>query len=483
MRQARDTADYQDGNGNRVLDTRHGQEMVHISYGEDKGKWQSEFNYHFSHDQAGFVLEDSYLFIEPDGRWSRSFAFPHHAIVLNLINGRFTRTTKNGELSINTGLQHNWRRENESGARVSLNMVLTSGQYEVRWKQYLSDRSTLILVNRGKVANNTNYGGRILIPDAWMAQEGVAGFYRYTVARWILELGGSVSADWIKTLATKQLNPPTSEVAPFDQIRWAGNGLAGITWQPARYWKVRLNGGTGYRAPNLAELSSNGLHEGTIRYEIGDPDLANEFNTSATGTISRISGSLSVSVHGFINRIFDYIYLNPTGEEYLGFQVYRFAQQDALLRGGEAVVRWAIPGMHELSIEAIGSLLRGTTEAKTNLPFISPAKIRGTLRYKKQWHGSLRKLELSFGAEHAFAQRNPAPDETLTSSYTLVEAGITTQWQVGSIPLVIGLTGDNLLNVTYVDHLSRYKPYGLLNPGRNIALRLSIPLIDQTLKN
>lgn len=476
-------ADYQDGHGTRILNTRHGQKMVHFSYGEDQGKWQSEFNCHFSHNQAGFLLEDSYQFISPDGRWSRSFGFPHHTVLLNLVNGRFTRTTKNGELSINTGVQHNWRRENESGARVSLNMVLLSGQYELRWKQFLSDRSTLILVNRGKVVNNTNYGGRILIPDAWMAQEGLAGFYRYAVNRWILELGGSISADWIKTLATKQLNPPSSEVAPFNQLRWAGNGLAGITWQPAPHWKVRLNGGTGYRAPNLAELSSNGLHEGTLRYELGDPGLTNEFNTSATATINRTTASHSVSVRGFVNRMFDYIYLNPTGAEYLGFQVYRFKQQDALLRGGEAIIRWSIPGLNGLNIEASGSLLRGTTEANTNLPFISPAKIRGEIRYEHRWAGTFRKLEVSLGAHYAFAQQHPATDETATPGYTLVEAGISTRWQPGSFPFVIALTSDNLLNVAYVDHLSRYKPYGLLNQGRDIALRLNIPLIDQTLKN
>jgi iron complex outermembrane receptor protein len=33
---------------------------------------------------------------------------------------------------------------------------------------------------------------------------------------------------------------------------------------------VRLNLASGFRAPNLAELTSNGVHEGTNRYEIGD---------------------------------------------------------------------------------------------------------------------------------------------------------------------------------------------------------------------
>jgi iron complex outermembrane receptor protein len=35
---------------------------------------------------------------------------------------------------------------------------------------------------------------------------------------------------------------------------------------------VRLNLASGFRAPNLAELTSNGVHEGTNR-EIGNSDL------------------------------------------------------------------------------------------------------------------------------------------------------------------------------------------------------------------
>jgi iron complex outermembrane receptor protein len=33
---------------------------------------------------------------------------------------------------------------------------------------------------------------------------------------------------------------------------------------------LRLNVASGFRAPNLAELTSNGVHEGTNRYEIGN---------------------------------------------------------------------------------------------------------------------------------------------------------------------------------------------------------------------
>jgi iron complex outermembrane receptor protein len=41
---------------------------------------------------------------------------------------------------------------------------------------------------------------------------------------------------------------------------------------------LRLNVASGFRAPNLAELTSNGVHEGTNRYEVGNSDLETEQN-------------------------------------------------------------------------------------------------------------------------------------------------------------------------------------------------------------
>jgi iron complex outermembrane receptor protein len=41
---------------------------------------------------------------------------------------------------------------------------------------------------------------------------------------------------------------------------------------------LRLNVVSGFRAPNLAELTSNGIHEGTNRYEVGNSDLKTEQN-------------------------------------------------------------------------------------------------------------------------------------------------------------------------------------------------------------
>jgi iron complex outermembrane receptor protein len=51
---------------------------------------------------------------------------------------------------------------------------------------------------------------------------------------------------------------------------------------------LRLNVASGFRAPNLAELTSNGIHEGTNRYEVGNSDLKTEQNVQTDLNIATI---------------------------------------------------------------------------------------------------------------------------------------------------------------------------------------------------
>jgi iron complex outermembrane receptor protein len=82
-------------------------------------------------------------------------------------------------------------------------------------------------------------------------------------------------------LKTGTINTSGSEVQPFDKWYNTVNGSAGASFNFTKKWNAKLNFSSGYRAPNLAELSSNGVHEGTFRYEVGDPDMKVEQNINA----------------------------------------------------------------------------------------------------------------------------------------------------------------------------------------------------------
>jgi iron complex outermembrane receptor protein len=53
----------------------------------------------------------------------------------------------------------------------------------------------------------------------------------------------------------------------------AVSGSIGASYEASKKSVVKLNVARGFRAPNIGELGANGRHEGTFRYEIGNPDL------------------------------------------------------------------------------------------------------------------------------------------------------------------------------------------------------------------
>jgi outer membrane receptor protein involved in Fe transport len=55
------------------------------------------------------------------------------------------------------------------------------------------------------------------------------------------------------------------------------------------------------------------LHEGTLRWEIGDPDLKIEQNINSEFSVNYSGSNFSVSAAGFYNHFSNYIFLNPSG--------------------------------------------------------------------------------------------------------------------------------------------------------------------------
>src|SRR5690606_20183317 len=103
---------------------------------------------------------------------------------------------------------------------------------------------------------------------------------------------------------------------------------------------LRINFASGFRAPNLAELTSNGVHEGTNRYEIGNADLDTEQNFQADLNLEYTAEHFEFFVNGFYNHVNNYIYTAPTGEMIDDNAIFEYVQNDAMLFGGEAGVHF-----------------------------------------------------------------------------------------------------------------------------------------------
>jgi len=128
-------------------------------------------------------------------------------------------------------------------------------------------------------------------------------------------------------------------------------GSVGATFSASRSLNVKVNLSRGYRAPNLSELGSNGVHEGTQRYELGNQTLRSESSWQTDVGLDYTSGKVAVQVALFANRIGNYIFServsNSDGSPLLtdGVPTYRFTQGDARLLGGEASIDWHRPSL------------------------------------------------------------------------------------------------------------------------------------------
>src|SRR5436190_18358195 len=98
------------------------------------------------------------------------------------------------------------------------------------------------------------------MPDYMLADGGGFISAQRTFARTTLNAGARYD---IRQLQTEAL--PGEGMAAFNATFHAFTGSAGFTWQPDSLWNLRFNAGRGFRAPNIAELASHGLHEGTFR--------------------------------------------------------------------------------------------------------------------------------------------------------------------------------------------------------------------------
>ena len=468
-------ADYSDGDNNRIRNSRFAGYYLKGTYGFIKNKWTSSNHFMSSLDNFGFITADNSNSFLYDGRWSRSMKGPHHTVFLNILSSQNKISWKKSSLDVNAGFQSNLRLEDEGGNHISLNMLLSTFLWHIMWNKQLNANTELVLSNNSQFENNTNYGSRIIIPDANTTESGFSAFIKSKKKKLVFETGIGFSVRNIHTFETPGVNTPDKAIAPFNKTLPSLNGSVGFAWNPANNWNLKTNIGTGFRSGNLAELSSDGLHEGTLRYEIGDPNLKIEQNINSEVSVNYSSRYFQFSVAAYLNHFLDYIYLAPTGTQYLGFDVFRHKQFNANLYGSESMLAINFPFYERLRFETNFSTVTGNLSDGTYLPFIPPPKWTQQLQLKCKQGKRLNNVSFLVITEEHFVQDHPAEFETPTSAYWLLNAGINGNWKTKRRTFIFSITGNNLLNRNYYDHLSRFKEYGIHNIGRNIIVHLNIP--------
>lgn len=465
-------ADYSDGNNQRVLNSRFDAYYLKSTFGFRKQNWSSVNNFMSSFNRFGFIFNDVYNFVFPDDRWSRKLDVnPAHLVLLNILSSENKFELKNGSvLKLNVGFQSNERMENEGGGAISLNMHLMTFQYLLKWEKKISKINRIIISNLSSYEDNKNYGARKIIPNARMQESNVAIYLESDFReKLVLENGIGFGEKWLKTYFTPTVNSPEKDIHPFTKFSPYYNFFSGLSYLPSKHFNCKLNVATGVRVPNLAELSSNGLHEGIFTYEIGDPGMKNEQNLTFNLSGNIVFDQMEIWFSPFYNHFNNYVYLASTNEKWFGYDVFRYKQQDANQFGAEAGIEFKL--FKAMTAGIVYSGMRSKTADGNFTAYVPAQKVTPSLTY---YFISKRtgRINLYTNADYCFRQDDLAENEKGTPSYWLWNMGINTAVITHGKIIDLSIAGTNLLNKAYYDHLSRFKNYDLLNIGRNIVFKV-----------
>ena len=386
-----------------------------------------------------------------------------------------------GWLKAIIGYQQNRRQEFEDNAdEYELFFKLHTITYDLRYLSQEFNGWKMAGGVNGMWQQSQNLGEESLIPEYKLFDIGAYA----TVSKSLecLTLNGGLRFD------NRHLN--------FHSRNFNGiTGSIGAVWNASEHLNLRLNMARGFRAPNMSELGSDGVHEGTLRYEIGNPDLKPEYSWQADLGLDFTSEYVSAQVALFANRIENYIFAQRIDMEMEeGYRTYEYTQGDARLLGFEAGID--IHPIHSLHFENTFSLvdaqqLHASEDAKY-LPMTPAPRWTSELKYELTHHGhkTLNNAYVALGLEHNLAQNHyykVDDTETRTPAYTLLSLSVGTDLNIHKKKVAeLYVTAENLLNTAYQNHLSRLKycdvnnatgRQGVFNMGRNIVFKVVVPIV------
>ncbi len=250
------------------------------------------------------------------------------------------------------------------------------------------------------------------------------------------------------------------------------NSSAGISYSKANAL-VRLNYSSGFRAPTAYELTANGEHHGSSRYEIGSLNLKNEFAHQIDLSFENNGEHLALIVNPFINYISNYVSLMATDSIIDNFAVYRYVQlRSAIIAGGDVGFHYHPHFAHFVHLESSYSFLYSETSEKTALDLLPQNRVLSTLKFTFKRTGNVQINHIAL--EHQYFERvnRFGMFESYTPHYQILNIGVSSTFFLNKQNIECNFGVKNLLNENYIPHTSQLKNFGLAQPGRSFYIQL-----------
>lgn len=438
-------------------------------------------------------------------------------------------TIGKGQLAVSFGFQRSVRREFSHPEAPyqdvpGLDLQLNTFPYDVKYHFPAFGGWNVTAGVNGMYQDNTvTNGTEFIIPSYHQFDVGPFVFIKKEWGKF--DLAGGIRYD-SRSFKNNQLYTKSDPVTGFDKPVYGTDtvgadmpfsnykhtftgvtGSIGATYNFTEQFAVKVNLARGFRAPNIAEISANGVHPGTNIFQVGNDNFKPEFSLQEDIGLSYSSQHVVIDLSLFNNTISNYIFnqkvLAADGADSTdgrGSTYYKFQQAKANLYGGELSIDiHPVKSLHfENSVSAVYGLNKDIdpklkSDSNKYLPFIPPLHGISELRYdfeSKTHHlvNGFAKVQLDW---HARQDRVYLTDntETPTPGYALFNAGIGAGVtnKRGRTIFNLSVMCNNLFDVAYQDHLSRLKYFefyssspnghlGIYNMGRNIAFKIDFPL-------
>jgi iron complex outermembrane recepter protein len=407
---------------------------------------------------------------------------PFHTVVDHRVISATNFLLGKSKLDAIFSYQNNHRTENEEFALGKIlgkkgykyvDMTLQSLTYNVKWNTPKWGRFSSIVGSQGMLQNNQNNSGAktVLIPDASIADFGFFAVSKYEHKALNATLGARFDARNLATKTTLGYNYAIPEISrSYNNVSTS----LGLAYTIAEDLVLRTSFATGYRSPNLNELTSNGYKLESRRFEIGNANFDKEHNNQFDFSATYEGKNISLETSFFFNRVNNYIYIASTGNLIANninpaemVAEYKFYQSNAELIGGEARLDLHPVGWKWMHFETNFSTLEGKrTDNDSHLPMMTPTKLSNTLYFNCKDFWKLSKNSFNINLASTFDQNKVEANELKTKGYCLVNFG----WFTSYKSFDFTLTANNLLDKNYVNHMSRFRPFNISEPGMNIAI-------------
>jgi iron complex outermembrane receptor protein len=405
-------------------------------------------------------------------------------MVTNRASVDLTLPFRTSRLEAKAGWERSRRREFEDSVTsdVALGLLAKTWTGSVQYHHPALGKVYGIIGVSGLRTTFDKFGEETLIPNNRVWTSGVYAFEQADVGRWRLSAGARYDYRHLDVDQDDELG-----VAPQTRTYNSLSGNLGVLYHLTDPVALVLNVGRGFRAPNSFELFANGVHEGTVSFEHGDPALKNETSINTDLSLRIQDPKATLEIGGFANVIHNFIFSIPTGatDPESGFEIFDFTQGDARLLGFEASVQYHPFSYLHLQLGA--DYTNGqNTSADEPLPTIPPFRATYTVRLEPAGRGVFQSPYLSIGGETNAKQTrlNPAEaqffDEAFdgagfqSAAYTLANAGAGFTLDAGERPIQFDFSVHNLFDKSYADFLSRIKTNAPLpGMGRTFIARVT----------